>query len=66
MEMYIIKKLILERIFKCGLGICGACVAGKYRICTDGPVLDREQLRGIEDFGKFSRDKAGRKKKYGS
>ncbi|MDP6527475.1 MAG: dihydroorotate dehydrogenase electron transfer subunit [archaeon] len=56
----------LERIFKCGLGICGACVAGKYRICTDGPVLDREQLRGIEDFGKFSRDKAGRKKKYGS
>ena len=52
----------LERLMKCGLGICGSCVIGKYRVCQDGTVLSSEQLREIKDeFGKFRRDFNGRK-----
>lgn len=30
----------MERVMKCGLGLCGACHAGDRLICRDGPVLD--------------------------
>jgi dihydroorotate dehydrogenase electron transfer subunit len=50
----------LERIFKCGSGICGSCCIGPYLACKDGPVFSSEILRGLPEFGKSTRDAAGR------
>jgi dihydroorotate dehydrogenase electron transfer subunit len=42
----------LERLMRCGIGLCGSCVVGKYRVCRDGPVFNLSQLREVKDeFG---------------
>jgi len=47
----------LERIMRCGIGICGSCIIGKYRVCRDGPVFDSQQLKEvINELGKYKRD----------
>ena len=52
----------LERIMRCGIGLCGSCAIGEIRVCKDGPVLTSEQLRGIkEEFGKYQLDFTGNK-----
>jgi len=52
----------LERIIKCGVGLCGHCSIGRYLICKDGPVFTSEQLRDVADeFGRFTRDHSGRR-----
>ena len=54
----------LERIMRCGIGLCGSCVIGEIRVCKDGPVLTSEQLRSIKDeFGKSRLDWTGKKVK---
>ena len=39
----------LERVMRCGIGLCGSCVMGKYRVCRDGPVFTAAQLREVKD-----------------
>ena len=39
----------LERLMRCGIGLCGSCVIGKYRVCRDGPVFNASQLREVKD-----------------
>jgi dihydroorotate dehydrogenase electron transfer subunit len=39
----------LERLMRCGIGLCGSCVIGKYRVCRDGPVFNAAQLREMRD-----------------
>jgi len=51
----------LERYMKCGIGICDACAFDDKLVCLDGPVFDGEVLAASEDFGKFRRDKSGRR-----
>jgi hypothetical protein len=34
---------------RCGIGLCGSCVIGKYRVCRDGPVFTAAQLREVKD-----------------
>jgi dihydroorotate dehydrogenase electron transfer subunit len=52
----------LERIMRCGIGLCGSCAIGEIRVCKDGPVLTSEQLRSIkEEFGKLYLDFTGNK-----
>ena len=34
----------LERLMRCGIGLCGSCFVGKYRVCRDGPVFNVVQL----------------------
>jgi dihydroorotate dehydrogenase electron transfer subunit len=47
----------LERIFKCGIGLCGHCGIGPYLVCKDGPVFTSDQLREvINEFGIVTRD----------
>jgi dihydroorotate dehydrogenase electron transfer subunit len=42
----------LERLMRCGIGLCGSCVIGKYRVCRDGPVFSLSQLSEVKDeFG---------------
>ncbi len=51
----------LERYMKCGLGLCDSCSINGYQVCEDGPVFSGEQLKDMDEFGKYERDKAGRK-----
>ncbi len=53
----------LERIMRCGCGLCGLCAIEPLGllVCKDGPVFKREILNKMEDFGKFKRDFTGKK-----
>jgi dihydroorotate dehydrogenase electron transfer subunit len=52
----------LERIMKCGIGICGSCALGRYVICWDGPVLGTEELREVlGELGVWRLDASGRR-----
>ena len=51
----------LERYMKCGIGLCGQCSCDGLRMCLEGPVVDRETLETLSDFGRFARLKDGRK-----
>lgn len=55
----------LERLMKCGIGLCGQCCVDPlgYRVCVEGPVFNSEILRKISDFGKYRRDFGGKKEK---
>lgn len=51
-----------ERYIRCGIGICGSCCMGEYRICKDGPVFSSGQLRKVKnEFGLFKREADGSK-----
>lgn len=54
---------LADRYFKCAIGLCGQCTVDPLglRLCIDGPVLNQDQLQKISDFGKFGRDKYGKK-----
>lgn len=51
----------LERMMKCGFGICGACMVNDRLACMDGPVFNSKQLSKMTEFGNFARLKTGRK-----
>ncbi len=53
----------LERIMRCGCGLCGLCTLDPIGVlvCTDGPIFNSEMLKKIQDFGKFQRDFTGKK-----
>lgn len=38
----------LERLMRCGIGLCGSCMIGKYRVCRDGPVFNLSQLSEVK------------------
>jgi dihydroorotate dehydrogenase electron transfer subunit len=54
-------QLSVERYMKCGFGVCGQCALDDILVCTDGPVLDIEQLDGKQDWGHFHRNVTGRR-----
>ena len=49
----------LERMMKCGAGMCGSCVAGSDVVCQDGTVFDAVHLLANPEFGFTYRDKSG-------
>lgn len=49
----------LERMMKCGVGICGSCCIGEYLVCHDGTVFDGDHLLSNKEFGHTFRTKAG-------
>ncbi|MCX8191634.1 MAG: hypothetical protein N3F06_02360, partial [Nitrososphaerales archaeon] len=52
----------LERVMRCGFGICGSCCIDRYLVCKDGPVFNTHQLRIMQDeLGVYSRDYSGRR-----
>ncbi|MFH0868396.1 MAG: dihydroorotate dehydrogenase electron transfer subunit [Candidatus Woesearchaeota archaeon] len=51
----------LERIMKCGFGVCGACMCNDKLTCQDGPVFNSKQLNEMSEFGNFARLKTGKK-----
>lgn len=53
----------LERIMKCGVGVCGSCLIDGFRVCKDGPVANLAQLEGLSEFGEWKRTHSGRKER---
>ncbi len=51
----------MERYMKCGIGLCGSCDCGGLQVCRDGPVFTGQQIDKLDDFGKFKRDRTGKK-----
>jgi len=52
----------LERLMRCGIGLCGSCVIGKYRVCRDGTVFNEKQLEEIKkEIGNIKLDLTGNK-----
>lgn len=51
----------LERVMKCGVGICGSCLIDGFRVCQDGPVADRQKLSELDEFGKWERTFSGKR-----
>ncbi len=56
-------QISLDRYMKCGLGICGQCCVDNTgsRVCVEGPVFDKNQLKQITEFGKYRRTASGKK-----
>lgn len=63
MDLGLPVSLSLERVMKCGLGICGQCCldGSGVRCCVEGPVLDGTQLDRITELGRPHRDATGRR-----
>ncbi len=53
----------LERIMRCGCGLCGLCAIDPLGllVCKDGPIFKSKTLRKMEDFGKYKRNFTGSK-----
>ena len=53
----------LERIMRCGCGLCGLCALDPIGslVCKDGPVFSSDLLNKIDDFGKLKREFSGKK-----
>jgi len=49
----------LERMMKCGVGICGSCCIDEKLVCRDGTVLSGSDLVSSKEFGSSHRNKAG-------
>ena len=56
----------VERYMKCGFGVCGQCTIDDSGMptCIKGPVMDHKLAREQVEFGKYHRDKTGRKKEF--
>jgi dihydroorotate dehydrogenase electron transfer subunit len=53
----------LERIMRCGCGLCGLCALDPIGslVCKDGPIFSSELLKKMDDFGKHKREFSGKK-----
>ena len=49
----------LERMMKCGVGICGSCCVNEDLVCRDGTVFDGQHLAKNSEFGHLQRTKSG-------
>jgi dihydroorotate dehydrogenase electron transfer subunit len=49
----------LERMMKCGVGICGSCCVNEDLVCRDGTVFDGQHLAKNSEFGHIQRTKSG-------
>ena len=54
----------LERMMKCGVGICGSCCVGEDLACKDGTIFDGNHLSKNTEFGYSHRNKAGISENY--
>ena len=49
----------LERMMKCGVGICGSCCVNDELVCKDGTIFEGKHLLTKSEFGHSHRNKAG-------
>lgn len=55
-----------ERYMKCAVGICGSCTMDPLgiRLCVEGPVLPKNLVEQLTEFGKYHRDVSGERVKF--
>lgn len=56
----------LERLMKCGIGVCDSCSISGFQLCRDGPVFDLVILKGMEEFGRWKLTESGKRVKVGT
>ena len=49
----------LERMMKCGVGICGSCCINEDLVCRDGTIFAGDYLMENDEFGHYFRAKSG-------
>lgn len=51
----------IERMMKCGVGICGSCSVDHTgdRVCKEGPIFEFSYLRKMKEFGSYFMDETG-------
>lgn len=49
----------IERMMKCGMGLCGSCCFGDVLACKDGTVFSGQYLLTNKEFGYTHRSKSG-------
>lgn len=54
----------VERMMKCGFGVCGECVFGDRLACAHGTIFSGEELKNNSEFGKSYLDWGGRRRFY--
>jgi len=54
-------QFLLERIFKCGIGVCGQCAIDDKLVCADGPKFERDEVLALKEFCKCQYDATGKK-----
>ena len=54
-------QFLLERVFKCGFGICGQCAIDDKLVCFDGPMFELEEVLSFKEFCKCQYDATGKK-----
>ena len=54
----------IERMMKCGIGMCGSCCFGDVLACKDGTVFSGQILLANKEFGYTHRNKAGLPENY--
>ncbi|MBI2136074.1 dihydroorotate dehydrogenase electron transfer subunit [Candidatus Woesearchaeota archaeon] len=59
-------EISLERYSKCGIGVCGSCAVDPTgeRMCIEGPIIGKEKIAKITEFGRYHRDASGNKIRY--
>jgi len=59
-------EFLFERYMKCAIGICGNCTMDPLglRLCVEGPVLPKEKVELLTEFGKYHRDASGKRIKF--
>jgi len=59
-------EFLFERYMKCAVGICGSCTMDPsgIRLCVEGPVLPKEKVEKLTEFGKYHRDASGKRIKF--
>ena len=59
-------EFLFERYMKCAIGICGNCTIDPLgiRLCVEGPVLERQQVEQLTEFGEYHRNAAGKKEYF--
>lgn len=60
-ERHVRYQFSLERLMKCGVGLCGSCAVDGMRVCADGPVFTGDKLRKMMEFGRWKRDPSGQR-----
>jgi dihydroorotate dehydrogenase electron transfer subunit len=50
-EFNIDAQFSMERIMKCGVGICDSCSMGGLQLCRDGPTFFKSELPQLKEFG---------------
>ncbi len=51
----------LERIMKCGIGICDSCSIDGLQLCRDGPVFNLTDVLNMTEFGRTKLNESGRR-----